>query len=280
MGCAFIISFVLFWLVQLRNPWGRCEWRGAWSDGWAGWTKRLRQKLGYNPTASTDDDGIFWMSFDDFVLNFRNVYVCRLFKTVSDGGQWFKYTAAGSWSTAANTAGGCPNESSCANNPHYFIVVEARCTVFVTLAQREREGELDPIGFKLLRKKGKRVRSVYQGEQVMGGAYSGTREVRCACSVVSKPRFNHYLRLFRCPTKRYWSLTRTLCLCPCLRLAARTRSLLQCSPTSLLDPWMRAASCGKSHETCPLLEKKLNVSSWLGPGEYCKLRKNFTRKSE
>jgi hypothetical protein len=164
-------------LLKLRNPWGRVEWKGAWSDTDARWTKRMRQKLGYNPSASSSDDGIFWISFDDFVINFRNVYVCRLFRTVSDGGQWYKYTAAGAWSVASRTAGGCPNEATCSDNPHFYITVEATCTVFVSLAQREREHELDPIGFKVLKKRGRRVRSVYQGEQVMGGAYSGTREM-------------------------------------------------------------------------------------------------------
>jgi len=163
-------------LLQLRNPWGRTEWTGAWCDSDSRWTKRMRQKLGYDPAAN-NDDGIFWMSFDDFCVNFRNVYVCRLFKTVAEGGTWYKYTAAGAWSVADGTAGGCPNVPTCSDNPHYALQVDSKSTVFLSLSQRETGPDLPPIGFKVLKKRGMRVRNVYQGEQVMGGAYSGTREL-------------------------------------------------------------------------------------------------------
>jgi hypothetical protein len=44
------------------------------------------------------------------VQNFRNLYVCRLFKTVAEGGTWLLYTASGAWSAREGTAGGCPSE--------------------------------------------------------------------------------------------------------------------------------------------------------------------------
>lgn len=69
-------------LVQLRNPWGSGEWKGAWSDGDKGrWRARIKQKLNYDPDAS-GDDGAFWMSFADFVQNYDEVNVCRIFRTV------------------------------------------------------------------------------------------------------------------------------------------------------------------------------------------------------
>jgi Calpain large subunit, domain III/Calpain family cysteine protease len=148
----------------------------------------MRQRLGYNPD-TTKEDGVFWMSFEDFIVNFRNVYVCRLFKTVRERKEdlvWNKYSTRGAWSVELGTAGGCPNEASCVRNPQYYVRVAARSTLFITLCQKEVPGELPPIGFKLLRKKGKRVRNVYQGEQVMGGAYMGTREVIC-CSWLFHP---------------------------------------------------------------------------------------------
>ena len=79
-------------LLMLRNPWGRTEWKGDWSDyDTTNWSTRLRKKLDYFPTGDTDD-GIFWMSLSDFVNNYKQVYVCRLFKTVEEGGNWHKYT--------------------------------------------------------------------------------------------------------------------------------------------------------------------------------------------
>jgi hypothetical protein len=44
-------------LLRLRNPWGRGEWSGAWSDGSAEWTEELQTILDYDFA----DDGTFWM---------------------------------------------------------------------------------------------------------------------------------------------------------------------------------------------------------------------------
>ena len=62
-------------LVQLRNPWGRREWRGDWSDTSSMWTPQMRSALNHTPSSS---DGLFWMSFDDFVDYFDRVDVCRV----------------------------------------------------------------------------------------------------------------------------------------------------------------------------------------------------------
>jgi len=74
-------------LLQLRNPWGNSkEWKGPWSDNSAEWTERSRmiiyrhmqmKALEYNKIGK--DDGIFWISLEDFVVNFRTLYVCQVF---------------------------------------------------------------------------------------------------------------------------------------------------------------------------------------------------------
>ena len=51
--------------------------------------------------------------------------------------------------------------------------------MFVSLLQAETDRDnLPAIGFKLLNKRGNRIRNVYTGEQVLGGAYSHSSEVR------------------------------------------------------------------------------------------------------
>ena len=65
---------------QLRNPWGEQEWNGDWSDDSPLWTRRMKAKL----NVTSDNDGEFWMSLDDFSRHFKNIYVCRLF----DDGIW------------------------------------------------------------------------------------------------------------------------------------------------------------------------------------------------
>jgi hypothetical protein len=63
-------------LLKLRNPWGDTEWTGDWSDGSKLWTAEMMQKLKHT---FGDDDGIFWMSFRDFLKHFPYINRVRLF---------------------------------------------------------------------------------------------------------------------------------------------------------------------------------------------------------
>ncbi|KAK0914089.1 hypothetical protein LTR91_005873 [Friedmanniomyces endolithicus] len=56
-------------LLQLRNPWGRTEWEGDWSDGSKLWTPEMMIKLGH----TFGDDGVFWMSYKDFLKHFPRI---------------------------------------------------------------------------------------------------------------------------------------------------------------------------------------------------------------
>ena len=64
-------------LLQLRNPHGNggAEWNGDWSDGSYKWTEKARKVL----NAEAKEDGVFWMSLEDFAYEFKSVYICRIF---------------------------------------------------------------------------------------------------------------------------------------------------------------------------------------------------------
>lgn len=50
-------------LVKIRNPWGKGEWNGAWSDkDTTRWTREMKQDLDYR----CENDGTFWMSLKVF----------------------------------------------------------------------------------------------------------------------------------------------------------------------------------------------------------------------
>ncbi|KAL6195013.1 hypothetical protein ACLB2K_030635 [Fragaria x ananassa] len=83
-------------LIQIRNPWANeVEWNGPWSDSSPEWTDRMKHKLKHIPQSK---DGIFWVSWQDFQIHFRSIYVCRIYPPemrYSVQGQWGSYSAGG-----------------------------------------------------------------------------------------------------------------------------------------------------------------------------------------
>ncbi|KAK3325840.1 calcium-dependent cysteine-type endopeptidase-like protein [Apodospora peruviana] len=74
-------------LLLLKNPWGKGEWTGPWSDGSKEWTPEWLQKLGHR----FGDDGAFWISYKDLLRKYQAFDRTRLF-----GPDW-KITAI--WTT-------------------------------------------------------------------------------------------------------------------------------------------------------------------------------------
>jgi len=60
-------------MVQIRNPWGTGEWKGAWRDSHENWTKfpEVAKAVGYKAA----NDGAFWMSWNDFIKNWEHIGV-------------------------------------------------------------------------------------------------------------------------------------------------------------------------------------------------------------
>ncbi|KAI0446932.1 hypothetical protein F4803DRAFT_501696 [Xylaria telfairii] len=62
-------------LVLLKNPWGKGEWRGPWSDGSKEWTAEWLTKLDHR----FGDDGNFWISYEDLLRKYQAFDRTRLF---------------------------------------------------------------------------------------------------------------------------------------------------------------------------------------------------------
>jgi len=105
-------------LVKLRNPHGAegAEWTGDWSDKSYKWNQKMKNLL----NEKLEQDGTFWMSADDFVYEYRAVYLCRIFTP----DKWKKIgPLRGEWK--GKKAAGLPSKQN-ANvkmnfNPHYGI---------------------------------------------------------------------------------------------------------------------------------------------------------------
>ena len=60
-------------LLKIRNPWGKLEWNGDWSDKSEKWTPALRKEVGLSDV----DDGTFFMDFKDYFKFFSCTYICN-----------------------------------------------------------------------------------------------------------------------------------------------------------------------------------------------------------
>ncbi|XP_042336332.1 calpain-6 [Sceloporus undulatus] len=152
-------------MIRLRNPWGKKEWNGAWSDEseeWKNVSKAERKKLGL----MVENDGEFWMTFEDWCKNFTDVDICRIVNTslFSVHKTWEKKTMRGQWTKNTdpllNRSGGCSNQKATfLQNPQYaFEVKKVEDKVMVSLQQKDRrihkkEGTGDNlvIGFEIFK---------------------------------------------------------------------------------------------------------------------------------
>lgn len=89
-------------LIYLRNTYGKSEWSGRWGINSNVWkandrkhsSKSLFEKLKYN----NEDDGNFWISFNDFVKNFSSLFVDVVLKSY-----WKKSGVGGVWNEVSDT---------------------------------------------------------------------------------------------------------------------------------------------------------------------------------
>ncbi|CAI5773513.1 calpaincalpain-5 [Podarcis lilfordi] len=150
-------------MIRLRNPWGEKEWNGPWSDTSEEWQKvsnSEREKLGM----TVQDDGEFWMTFEDFCRYFTDIIKCRLINTsyLSIHKTWEEVVLRGAWTKhedpLKNRCGGCVNNrDTFLQNPQYvFDVKKTEDEVLICIQQKpkqtnrkEGKGENLAIGFDI-----------------------------------------------------------------------------------------------------------------------------------
>ncbi|XP_029557099.1 calpain-5 [Salmo trutta] len=152
-------------LIRMRNPWGKTEWNGAWSDSSAEWERvgsMERAKLGI----TVENDGEFWMVFTDWCKYFTDADVCHLINTslLTIHKTWHEVVHFGSWTKHSeplhNRCGGCMNyKQTFLQNPQYlFDMTKEVDEVLISLQQRDMkihrrigQGENLTLGFAVFK---------------------------------------------------------------------------------------------------------------------------------
>ena len=139
-----------FKLLQMKNPWAEKEWNGDWSDKSPLWqrypavARELDQK--------DEDDGKFWISFDDFVDTFNNVNVLDQKKDC------IHYMISGTFNPGEDDgASGCdgPNLT---HVPNYLVRFTKRSNIILQL---QRTGAEATIRFYMAYVNGKPLDRMY-----------------------------------------------------------------------------------------------------------------------
>ncbi|KAK6936992.1 Peptidase C2, calpain, catalytic domain [Dillenia turbinata] len=145
-----------------------------------------------NPWANESKDGIFWMSWQDFQIHFRSIYVCRVYPAE------MRYSVHGQW--RGYTAGGCQDYDTWNQNPqfrlraigpdasypiHVFITLTqgvsfSRTTAGFKNYQSSHDSMMFYIGMRILKTRGRRAAyNIYLHESVGGTDYVNSREISC-----------------------------------------------------------------------------------------------------
>ncbi|GAB6021318.1 Calpain-5 [Chamberlinius hualienensis] len=185
-------------MIRMRNPWGEKEWTGSFSDGSMEWNKvsaKDRQKVGL----TLEDDGEFWMTFEDYCAHFTDISICYLINTswFSFGKTWSEAAFYGQWTVGAkgskaDRAGGCSNHlKTFFQNPQYcFDIKSEEDTLLIMIQQKDipvlerkpNESRLKSIGLQILKVEVNRKCRIHRVHEIVSTSdYIETRNIFHKC---------------------------------------------------------------------------------------------------
>ncbi|CAF0712164.1 unnamed protein product [Brachionus calyciflorus] len=144
-------------LLKLRNPWGHeIPWTGKWSQDSVEWKKlsnEIKEKIDF---VSCQNDGLFFISFDDFLKYFDNLDFVHTNLSIFDNkvhnDDWKCEQFYGEWKIGVNSGGSSNSgNQNFFTNPKYILDLssESRNVSFIislmqtdNLTKREKLGKL------------------------------------------------------------------------------------------------------------------------------------------
>ncbi|OHS94729.1 Clan CA, family C2, calpain-like cysteine peptidase [Tritrichomonas foetus] len=142
-------------LIQMRNTWGNSEWKGEWSDKSSKWTPRMKRLLDFVDA----DDGVFWISFKDFTLNYQSFYAIAHY----DKKSMFHYTLDGKWDPGSTDGASPTSRSKDALSLPQWIIRSPSKQRTVLKCFMEKSGAKTPSNAAFAYNDGEPVKLLYQG---------------------------------------------------------------------------------------------------------------------
>lgn len=113
-------------LLQVRNPWGRFEWGGKWSDNdTESWTREMIDA--FQPEFDIYD-GTFWISYNEFFNYFTSLAICKT-------RNWHELRIKGKFIKAVEDSKG--QQDSVISQFFYSFTLEDKATVAIGLHQED-----------------------------------------------------------------------------------------------------------------------------------------------
>merc|ERR1719419_204237 len=133
-------------LIKVRNPWGRGEWKGSYSDESAEMTQELARTLNHK---IDKDDGTFWMEYEKFIDYFRDITVCKVVHN------WQSIEVVGTFPTKSTL----PTEA-------YIIYIDRPTNLYISISQPDIRSACNSnkihtdVGMLVLEVDGKKYRKI------------------------------------------------------------------------------------------------------------------------